>query len=139
VCLDNTAVITGLTCEMPDSSQEAFAAFQEMAMLASVYIRWVPGHQGIRGNEEADRLAKEGADLPLDGSEKPTLAGVRRLARSKPKELFAEWWRQQLARYPRYERLNFTEATLKCPAELNLPRTVLHRLLAARSGHGDFE
>jgi hypothetical protein len=30
------------------------------------------------------------------------------------------------------------EYDISCPEELSLPRTVLHRLLALRTGHGDF-
>ena len=85
VCLDNTTVIQGLTGEIPESSQDAFIEFQELATMAAVYVRWVPGHEGIEGNEEADRLAKEGAALPLDDTQKPTLTGVRGIARSKTK------------------------------------------------------
>ncbi len=139
VCLDNTAVIRGLTGEIPESSQEAFLAFRNLASIAAVRVRWVPGHERIEGNEEADRLAKEGAALPPDNTQKPTFAGVRHIARSKTDKHFTEWWEQRLAVRQRYERLGFKTASLRCPAELRLPRPILHHLLAMRSGHGDFE
>ena len=31
---------------------------------AIVAISWCPGHQGITGNKEADKLAKSGSKLP---------------------------------------------------------------------------
>ncbi|KAF4417974.1 RNA-directed DNA polymerase from transposon X-element [Fusarium acutatum] len=91
VCLDNTSVIQGLTGEIPESSQDAFRTFQRIVSIASVEVRWVTGHEDIEGNEEADRLAKEGAALPADTNHKPTLAGAHRLARVRPNEQFASW------------------------------------------------
>ena len=34
---------------------------EKLSELNKVTLGWIPGHQGIPGNEEADRLAKEGA------------------------------------------------------------------------------
>ena len=31
-------------------------------------ILWVPSHSGVKGNEEADSLAKKGANTPFIGS-----------------------------------------------------------------------
>ena len=90
---------------------------------------------GIEGNEAADREAGEGAkgtDLNLP----PTLAAVRAAAQKALRNAFPEWWR---ANEPAsYRRLKLGIPAGR-PRELNLARAMLHRLLAERSGHGDFE
>lgn len=90
VCLDNMSVIRSLTGNAPKSSQEAFLAFQELATIADVYFLWVPGHQRIQGNEEADRLAKEGAALPTSFLSQATYAGVKKLRKTIVKDQFAK-------------------------------------------------
>ena len=132
-------MIRGLTGNAPKSSQEAFITFQELATIADVHVRWVPGHEGTQGNEEADRLAKEGAALPLSDFSQATYAGVRRLRKTIVRNQFAKWWEEASQGCKRYRELGFTKATLKTPKELDLPRRTLHNFLALRSGHGDFD
>ena len=123
----------------PKSSQEAFLGFQELATIADVRVRWVPGHEGIQGNEEADRLAKEGAALPADHTAQTTYAGIKRLQKTIIEKQFAAWWEEAYQGCKRYRELGFTDATLKTPIELDPARQTLHNLLALRSRHGDFD
>ncbi|CCF47439.1 reverse transcriptase, partial [Colletotrichum higginsianum] len=53
----------GYSGETPDSSQEAFLEIQEAVRMRDLQTHWAPGHQGIEGNEAADKLAKEETTL----------------------------------------------------------------------------
>ena len=64
-----------------------------------------------------------------------TVARLRRVAREKAAAAFKSWWER--AAPARYKELGIQLAS-GYPPELELTRTTLHRLLAARSGHGDF-
>jgi hypothetical protein len=112
--------------------------FQRLSTTRKVTVRWCPGHEGIEGNERADALAKRGAAQPIPKGVIGTAAGVRALARARGKAGWAKWWKEEAAQ--RYAKLGpgLAEAQLRCPPAFGLPRPLLHHLLAARSGHGDF-
>ncbi len=99
----------------------------------------------IKGNEEADALAGRAADPyspqwtedPL--ALQPTVCGIRSIAQSLKKAAMSSWWaavEPKLSGRYRKWALPYEVKPLK---ELDLPRSTLHRLLAIRTGHGDFD
>jgi ribonuclease HI len=81
ILLDNLAAVSLLTDGRPAPHRgELTDTFKQLSLQWSmmqgplprtpVRVRWVPGHSGITGNEEADMLAKKGA--VLDGSHIPS-------------------------------------------------------------------
>ena len=48
---------------------ECCQKLQELAQQNAVTLKWVPAHTGIKGNEEADKLAKNGASSSFIGPE----------------------------------------------------------------------
>ncbi|RAL59630.1 hypothetical protein DID88_006489 [Monilinia fructigena] len=108
----------------------------------AVNIRWSPGHQGITGNEAADSLADAGAksDIVDPGpTAQPTISGIGSIARSLAHNVTSGWWRKNEPTLSGGYRKWQLDYALKEPMELKLSRPTLHRLLALRSRHGDFE
>lgn len=143
-CIDSTSVIQGILGDTPDSSQEQFLRFRYNQLKlapARTQVRWSPGHVGIKGNEKADQLAGEltSEDSILrDGGRAPrTLPTVSHRTSEgarKRQQLFDDWWKA--SRPSDYQKWALPAKTR--PPELELSRQMLHRLLAERSGHGDF-
>ena len=136
VLLDNQAVVNCLKGRPSESSQKTFMDFQDLASQeGGVSVRWIPGHESIQGNEEADEQAKRGAALPTPSDNPPSLAWVQRQAKAMTKRDYTKWGEDNLPTL--YQTLGL-KVTMGCPKELTTPRATLHHLLAARSGHGDF-
>jgi hypothetical protein len=147
IFLDNLEVATRLLGPSTGSSQSVFHAFCELAYSwpsrvrlpttnpGAVRVRWVPGHAKVPGNEAADLAAKEGASLPPPDSLELSLATLQRQAKAKGPIAARTLW--QTVAPQSYRDLGITTSPLP-PSELKIRRPILGRILAARTGHGDF-
>lgn len=144
MCIDSTSVIWCLRGNAAESSQWAFHNCQDAFLSAEIRVKWSPGHTGIEGNEEADALADIAADpgsprpCPDPLSQQPTICGIRSVANKMKRDAARDWWdKVSPTLSQRYRRWDLPYVVKPSP-ELDLPRATLHRLLALRTGHGDF-
>ncbi|RAL67894.1 hypothetical protein DID88_008619 [Monilinia fructigena] len=92
---------------------------------------------GIEGNETADELADAGANegrMDDDRSAEPTISGIGTTARALANAATSDWWSRCLTGLSASYRKWGLGYSIAEPPELRLPRTLLHRLLAAPNG-----
>ena len=145
ICLDNLEVTLRLLYPSLTTSQSVFSSFMKAREAwkhrdcvipgGDIHIRWVPGHANVRENELADAEARKGSSrLPV--SPFPlSFASLKKWQANKVREARSKWWESES--HKRYRTLSIDTAPIP-PKELQLPRHLLGRLIAARSGHGDF-
>ena len=147
VCLDSEKVATALAVGRPlASSYTDYHDFQRLAATwnkrdrslhandGQIKIRWCPGHQGIKGNTQADLLAKEACTMSSNTTT-VSVSKAKTLLRARYAATCQAHWNKNAP--ARYKDLGIT-LEKNSPKELQLPRAILGRLLAARSGHGDY-
>ena len=62
---DSMSVLQALSSKKQDSqTSQLKAELDNLAKESRVVLQWIPAHCNIRGNEEADRLAKQGGSMP---------------------------------------------------------------------------
>ncbi|RAL61888.1 hypothetical protein DID88_002951 [Monilinia fructigena] len=121
MCIDSTSVIWCMRANASNTSQPY-------------------GHR-IESNETADELADASANegrMDDDRSAEPTISGIGTTARALADAATSDWWSRCLTGLSASYRKWGLGYSIAEPPELRLPRTLLHRLLAARTAHGDF-
>ena len=99
-----------------------------------ITVWWTPGHAGLQGNEEADRLAKLGAALSPSPLLPPTTSYLNRQRRALLAQDSRKWWKDNAPLS--YQNLGVQWQGK--PKELKLARPMLSKLIQHRTGHGDF-
>jgi ribonuclease HI len=86
ICSDSQAALKALQAAKTTSPlvRQCQQALNDISTRRAVGLYWVPGHAGVRGNENADELARSGSVQQFVGPE-PFLGISRQIIRRKSK------------------------------------------------------
>lgn len=148
-CADNQAAIDTILQTTGHPGQlhstlfcQAVNEYLEANPRARVNLRWTPGHKGIRGNELADRAAKEATLREGDVPVPATYVYMRRHAKEEALHGWKEQWQRskredQVRRGNLYSAANRFEPSLQPQEHFRAitNRMVYGLVLQCRTGH----
>jgi ribonuclease HI len=150
--VDNQATVQSFEAHKPAPSHMLLDAFEKRLKNLSkrrkdlkVKILWIPGHEGVEGNEIADSAAKDAASgTSSPGRQLPKLlrktlpaskAAVKMALDERLSDRAARWWRSS----PRFNRAKLVDPDLPSKkfiqATKDWPRLHTSILLQLRTGH----
>ncbi|KZT64189.1 hypothetical protein DAEQUDRAFT_679008 [Daedalea quercina L-15889] len=141
---DNTSAISTIFETRTSTAQGYSRTFRELIIQYldahqdnKVTVEWTPGHEGITGNELADQLAKDAADL-APPHKLASRASARRRAKERAHKAWIDEWKNSPpgGRFATANRLPPTDRPRKHFRELK--REVFGRVTQCRTGHGHF-
>ena len=139
ICLDNIGMIKALVSPVVTSKlvKECKEYLNLLGLSNRINLVWVPGHSGVEGNEEADKLGKEGSAAQANGPE-PYLP----IPQSECKRALEDWIKRKHAeRWEAYDGGVHTKCFFPKPNEkwakdlLKMDRNRIRRVVGAITGH----
>jgi ribonuclease HI len=134
---DSQAAIQALIADKIHSKavKESIIALNKLGKITRVEIHWIAAHVNHEGNEDADKLAKEGANLPRVGIPVPLAACSQKL---KIRDHIHAKWKEEWSKLKscRQTKIWFPEPNLRKSKELmKQNRVKLSVLVRMLSGH----
>lgn len=139
ICTDSQSAIEAVSSPLVRSRLvlECKKRLNLLSVHNDVTLVWVPGHEGVRGNDMADKLARKGADVAFHGPE--PLFGISMIAR---KRLVKEWLRKEHVKaWKEYEGARHTKIFCDEPSKeisqalLGLSRSDIKRVIEIVTNH----
>jgi ribonuclease HI len=140
---DNTSAVQSIFDPKPGPSQlyaikthRHLTRFLDSHPNNQVTIAWCPGHKNIRGNERADKLAKEARDRACEAHVAHTTSHARRKAKAATGATWRREWRstQKTGGYATANHIPPSSSPSK--TFTRTPREVFGRLVQCRTNHG---